>query len=309
MTASIEIARQAEAPGALISRGPGQPQQPRPASRRRDAILIVIMLAAAANLALQQGAIFAIVLAATSGRRLDFIYGRIRQWIGFGPSECPFVRSRRSHRPFPLRLTTSSHPCAVQAAGGGTRPPGYTCRIRCVTTQGRALRACGPELGDMNAVHHGRPTVVAGVNIRSGLRAQVRSLRSVAALGMRARGELYTREMRVRGFSVAVRYRWTGGSPPVVSRCSRARDSCPAPHGCRLGPGRDLTRGMNSPAGWVRPAHLHLPGPHQCTSSRLVSAGDATYRIAELLRCRRPQRRNAQTTRENEISRKSSISP
>jgi len=101
MTASIEVARQAEAPGALISRGPGQPQQPRPASRRRDAILIVIMLAAAANLALQQGAIFAIVLAATSGRRLDFIYGRIRQWIGFGPSECPFVRSRRSHRPLP----------------------------------------------------------------------------------------------------------------------------------------------------------------------------------------------------------------
>ena len=54
MTASIEVARQAEAPGALISRGPGQPQQPRPASRQRDAILIVIVLAAT-NLTLQQG--------------------------------------------------------------------------------------------------------------------------------------------------------------------------------------------------------------------------------------------------------------
>ena len=44
------------------------------------------------------------------------------------------------------------YPCAVQAARGGTRPPGCTCRIRRVTTQGRALRACGPELDDMNAV-------------------------------------------------------------------------------------------------------------------------------------------------------------
>lgn len=37
----------------------------------------------------------------------------------------------------PLRLTASSYPCAVQAARG------ETCR---------ALRACGPELDDMNAV-------------------------------------------------------------------------------------------------------------------------------------------------------------
>ena len=46
MTASIEVARHAEAPGALISRGPGASLQPRPASRQRDAILIVILLAA-----------------------------------------------------------------------------------------------------------------------------------------------------------------------------------------------------------------------------------------------------------------------
>jgi hypothetical protein len=59
----------------------------------------------------------------------------------------------------PLRLTTSSYSCAVQVAGGGTRPPWCTCRIRRVTTQGRALRACGPELDDMNAViTAGRPS-------------------------------------------------------------------------------------------------------------------------------------------------------
>ena len=52
----------------------------------------------------------------------------------------------------PLHLTTSSYPCAVQAARGGTRPPGCTCRIHRVTTQGRALRAYGPELDDVNAV-------------------------------------------------------------------------------------------------------------------------------------------------------------
>src|SRR5271157_5683579 len=58
MTANIEVARQAEAPGALISRGSGKPLQPRPASRQHDVILIVIVLAAAANLALQQGGLY-----------------------------------------------------------------------------------------------------------------------------------------------------------------------------------------------------------------------------------------------------------
>lgn len=38
MTASVEVARQAEAPDAVISRGPGEP---RPARRQRAAILIV----------------------------------------------------------------------------------------------------------------------------------------------------------------------------------------------------------------------------------------------------------------------------
>jgi len=52
MTASIDVARPAKAPGAMISRGPGQlrpPRPARPARRQRDAILIVILLAAAAR--------------------------------------------------------------------------------------------------------------------------------------------------------------------------------------------------------------------------------------------------------------------
>jgi hypothetical protein len=48
MTASVEVARQAGAPGAVISRGPGEP---RPARRQRAAILIVVALAAEADLA------------------------------------------------------------------------------------------------------------------------------------------------------------------------------------------------------------------------------------------------------------------
>jgi hypothetical protein len=47
MTANIEVARQAEAPGTMIWRAPGGPPRPRPASRGRAAILIVILLAAA----------------------------------------------------------------------------------------------------------------------------------------------------------------------------------------------------------------------------------------------------------------------
>jgi hypothetical protein len=42
----LEVARQAEAPGAVISRGPGEP---RPARRQRAAILIVAGLAAQAD--------------------------------------------------------------------------------------------------------------------------------------------------------------------------------------------------------------------------------------------------------------------
>jgi hypothetical protein len=53
MTANIEVARPAGAPGAVIPRGPGQPLPPRLASRQRDAILIVILLAAAARSAQQ----------------------------------------------------------------------------------------------------------------------------------------------------------------------------------------------------------------------------------------------------------------
>jgi hypothetical protein len=48
MTASVEVARHAGAPGAVISRGPGEP---RPARRQRAAILIVVALPAQADLA------------------------------------------------------------------------------------------------------------------------------------------------------------------------------------------------------------------------------------------------------------------
>ena len=46
MTASVEVARQAEASGAVLSRGPGEP---RPARRQRAAILIAAGLAAQAD--------------------------------------------------------------------------------------------------------------------------------------------------------------------------------------------------------------------------------------------------------------------
>ncbi len=92
MTASIEVARQAETPGAPISRGPGASLQPRSASRQRD--VIVIVLAAAANLALQQGAIFAIMLAAIrSPVRDSQVIPRVLTWY-FGPAPAWYIRRR-----------------------------------------------------------------------------------------------------------------------------------------------------------------------------------------------------------------------
>jgi hypothetical protein len=61
MTANVKVARQAGAAGAVISRGPGEPLQPGPASRQRDAILIVIVLAAAARSARQARAAGAVI--------------------------------------------------------------------------------------------------------------------------------------------------------------------------------------------------------------------------------------------------------
>ena len=72
-----------------------------------------------------------------------------RRIIHSGQREKPTVSQAA-----PLRLTTLSYP-----ARGGTRPPGGTRQTRRVTTQGRALRACGPGLDDMNAViTPGRPS-------------------------------------------------------------------------------------------------------------------------------------------------------
>lgn len=87
-----------------------------------------------------------------SAAAASFTYtGRIRQWISSGPSECPFVKSRWSHRSLPY---ASPHRRTRVSLGRSERnaTTGRTCRIHRVTTQRRALRACGPELGDTNAV-------------------------------------------------------------------------------------------------------------------------------------------------------------
>jgi hypothetical protein len=92
MTADIEVARQAEAPGTVISRGPGQPPPPRTASRQRDAILIVILLAAAADLA--PVIMVAIVLAAIRDLMRDSqVIPRTLTWY-FGSAPAWYIRRR-----------------------------------------------------------------------------------------------------------------------------------------------------------------------------------------------------------------------
>jgi hypothetical protein len=76
MTAGIEVARHAEAPGTVISRGPGQPP-PRTASRQRDAILIVILLAAIGGLV-----------------RDNLVIPRVLTWY-FGPAPAWYIRRRK----------------------------------------------------------------------------------------------------------------------------------------------------------------------------------------------------------------------
>jgi hypothetical protein len=87
MTADIEVARQAEAPGAVTWRGQGGPLQPRTASRQREAILVVILLAAVAKVA--HVAMFVIALAAIRGlvrdsqvipRTLTWYFGPVSAW-------------------------------------------------------------------------------------------------------------------------------------------------------------------------------------------------------------------------------------
>jgi hypothetical protein len=93
MTANVEAARQPEAPGAVISRGPAEPLQPSPTSRQRDAILIVIVLAAAANLA-RHVAVFVIVLAAIRGLVRDSkVIPRAFTWY-LGPAPAWYIRRR-----------------------------------------------------------------------------------------------------------------------------------------------------------------------------------------------------------------------
>jgi hypothetical protein len=87
MTANIEGARRAEAPGAVIWRVQGGPPQPRPASRHRDAILIVVTLAGAADLV--PVALSLIALAAIRAlvrdsqivpRALSWYFGPVSTW-------------------------------------------------------------------------------------------------------------------------------------------------------------------------------------------------------------------------------------
>jgi hypothetical protein len=61
MTANVEFARLAAAPGAVMPRGAGEPLQSRPASRQRDAILVVILLAAVARSAREAAAARALI--------------------------------------------------------------------------------------------------------------------------------------------------------------------------------------------------------------------------------------------------------
>jgi hypothetical protein len=93
----------------------------------------------------------ALTPAPAAPRSLDFIYGWIRQWIRSGPSELPSREADRltGRSPTPYHIVV---PACRSVGQGGARPPGCICRIRRVTTQGRALRAGGPELDDMNAV-------------------------------------------------------------------------------------------------------------------------------------------------------------
>lgn len=108
MTANVKVARQAGAAGAVISRGPGEPLQPGPASRQRDAILIVIVLAAAANLALLHGPMFVIVLAAIRGLVRDSqVIPRMLTWY-FGPAPAWYIRRRNRRYLRQQRLGASS---------------------------------------------------------------------------------------------------------------------------------------------------------------------------------------------------------
>ena len=77
----------------------------------------------------------------------------------------PNVRSRKPtvSQPAPLCLTTSSYPCAVQAARAERRRPGAPAEF---AASPRRDERCGQaaRTGRYECRHHSRPTVVAGVN-------------------------------------------------------------------------------------------------------------------------------------------------
>ncbi len=89
MRANVGFTRQAgAAPGAVISGGPGRPAQPRSASRQRDAILIVTVLAVAVRVARdrrtwQHVIMFVIALAAAASLASDSqarSFARLAAW-------------------------------------------------------------------------------------------------------------------------------------------------------------------------------------------------------------------------------------
>ena len=67
----------------------------------------------------------------------------------------------------PLRLTTSSYPCAVQAAGGRNAATRVHLPNSPRHHTGTTVAGIRPRTGRYECRHHSRPTVMAGVNIRS----------------------------------------------------------------------------------------------------------------------------------------------
>jgi hypothetical protein len=107
MAANAGFARPAEAPGAVISRGPSGPLQSRSASRQRDLIVILFVLAAAARVAHKHVIVFVIVLAAVRGlvrdsqvmpRALTWLLGPAPAWYERRKSALAAARARRAQR-------------------------------------------------------------------------------------------------------------------------------------------------------------------------------------------------------------------
>jgi hypothetical protein len=115
MTASIEVARLAGAAGAQIPRVPDGPPRPRLASRQRAAILIMVVLAAGADLA--PLAVFAIVLAAIRDLVRDSqVIPHALTWY-FGPAPAWYIRRRNRRYLRQQMLDAPAGLCIFMPAG------------------------------------------------------------------------------------------------------------------------------------------------------------------------------------------------